>query len=94
MNSSLCNIIYQWNFPWSLIQLSQTDPLYILRGHRLYFPNTIVFLSLKISFVDLMASWIFKICQGVSLRVSSIYRVIHHYTCEKNNSQSDCMYRF
>ena len=41
----------QWNFPQSLIQFSQYCPLIILRGHRLYFPNNIVFLSLKIKFV-------------------------------------------
>ena len=52
MNSSMCNIIYQWNVSRSWIQCSQADPLYILRGQRLYFPNTVVFLSMKISFVD------------------------------------------
>ena len=31
--------------------LSQDGPLYILRGHRLYFPEYIVFLSLEIDFV-------------------------------------------
>ena len=33
-----------------LVQLHQDGPLYILRGHRLKFPN-IVFLSPKINFV-------------------------------------------
>ena len=31
--------LYQWNFQQSLIQLSQDGPLYILRGHKLYFPQ-------------------------------------------------------
>ena len=38
-------------FSIKVVQLSQDDPLYILRGHRLRFPKTIVFLSLNINFV-------------------------------------------
>ena len=37
--------------PRSLTSLKQDDPLYILMGHRLYFPSDIIFLSLKIEFV-------------------------------------------
>ena len=34
-----------------LIQYTWDGPFYISRSHRLYFPNKIVFLSLKINFV-------------------------------------------
>ena len=37
-------------FPVNVMQYSQDDLLYVLRGHRLYFPKNIFFLSLKINF--------------------------------------------
>ena len=45
------HFMYLRIFPFGLIQYTWDDLLYILSGHRLKFPNKIVFLSLKIVFV-------------------------------------------
>ena len=55
MGQSMCYcflpFMYEWILPFGLILWTWDGPLCTLRGHRLWFPNKIIFSHVKITFV-------------------------------------------